>query len=68
MAEAILTGNSDETPEIVAGLETVSNKPPPFLAQDPALFTYHIGSLAFPLKMVFVHICLGSSCLYGLGY
>ncbi|GIC92267.1 putative PKS-like enzyme [Aspergillus udagawae] len=30
LAEAILIGKSDETPEIITGLETVSDNPPPF--------------------------------------
>jgi hypothetical protein len=30
LAEAILLGKSDETPEIITGLETVSDNSPPF--------------------------------------
>ncbi|GIK06559.1 hypothetical protein Aspvir_002209 [Aspergillus viridinutans] len=30
LAEAIVIGTSDETPEIITGLETVSDNPPPF--------------------------------------
>jgi pseurotin A synthetase (hybrid polyketide synthase/nonribosomal peptide synthetase) len=30
LAEAILIGKSDEAPEIITGLETVSDNPPPF--------------------------------------
>jgi pseurotin A synthetase (hybrid polyketide synthase/nonribosomal peptide synthetase) len=30
LAEAILIGKSDETPEIITGLETVSDNPAPF--------------------------------------
>jgi hypothetical protein len=41
LAEAILIGKSDETPEIITGLETVSDNPPPFWHQS-LLFSHII--------------------------